>query len=406
MAQKIRIQMMSSFAVYLDEIRMETQIGKSRKGVSLLEMLILARGDPVDNRKLYESLWGDEQTGNPEAALKTLISRLRASMNQLQDGFGGCIVANRGSYRWESLPGVTVDVLEIMEIFDRLNAKPDEEERTRLTQQLLSLYTGDLLQYNASEEWLAVQETDLHNRYMEAIYAHLSRLREAGEDEEICRVCRIALEVDRFDERLHMDLMDALVRTNRASDAMAQYEHAMRLSTRYLGIQPSEALRDYYSRIAKTSRLLEGDMKQIREELEKANRSGGATVCEYGAFREIYGMLMRNLKRLSVSVFLGVITISDVGEGRTDSIRQDNRMNTLIEIMRTSLRSGDTITRYSPNVAALLLPTVNYETGRMVVERIRSRFFSRYPRSDIRFEYRISPLSADAGQGESPPKEM
>ena len=115
-------------------------------------------------------------------------------------------------------------------------------------------------------------------------------------------------------------------------------------------------------------------------------------------------MLMRNLKRLRVSTFLAVITIADAGEGRTDSIRQDDRMNTLIEIMRQRLRSGDTITRYSPNVAAVLLPTVNYETGKTVIERIRNRFFSRYPRSDIRFEYRLSPLGKDEEKAVSQPR--
>ena len=386
---------MGSFAVYLDEIRLDTQIGKSKKGISLLEILILERGEKVSNLRLYESIWGDDQSGNPEAALKTLISRLRASMNQLRDGFGNCIASDRGAYHWESREGVSVDVLEIMEILDRLEAGPDGEERAALTERLLSLYAGDLLQYNVSAEWMTDRETGLHNRYLDAVYAYLAQLRTAEEDGEICRVCRKALAVDRFDEQLHMELMDALVRSNRISDAMAQYEHAMRLSTRYLGIQPSDALRDYYQRIARASRHLDGDVERIREELETTNKAGGAMVCEYGAFREIYSMLMRNLKRLNVTTFLCVITIADGSETRADSIRQDDRMNALIGILRKSLRSGDTITRFSPNVAAVLLPTVNYNTGRAVIERIRDQFFSRYPRSDITLEYRLVPVSEE-----------
>ena len=392
MTETVRIQMMGSFAVYVNETHKESQIGKSRKGVSLLEMLILERGGRVSNLRLYESLWGDDQAGNPEAALKTLISRLRAAMNKLSEGFGACIAADRGAYHWERLPGVSVDVLEIMEIFDRLSEKPEAAERRMLMERLLSLYTGDLLQYNASEEWLISRETALHNQYMAAVYAWLDTLRGAGEDEEMCAVCRTALEVDRFDDRLHMELMDALVRTNRASDAMAQYEHAIRLNTRYLGIQPSEALRDYYGRIAKTSRHLESDMEKIRGELENMEDTGGATVCDYDAFREICSMLMRNLERLHISTFLGVVTITETTEGSADSIRQDDRMNALIEILHKSLRRGDTVTRYSPNVAAVLLPTANYETGKMVMERIRGRFFTRYPRTDIRFDFRLTPL--------------
>ena len=161
MTETIRIQMMGSFAVYLDEIRMQTQIGKSRKGISLLEMLILEKGAQVSNQRIYELLWGDSQSANPEAALKTLISRLRASMNALQEGFGGCIVADRGAYHWETRPGVSVDVLEIMDILQRLSEKPDAAERRRLMERLLFLYEGDLLQYNASEEWLLSRETAL-----------------------------------------------------------------------------------------------------------------------------------------------------------------------------------------------------------------------------------------------------
>ena len=94
-------------------------------------------------------------------------------------------------------------------------------------------------------------------------------------------------------------------------------------------------------------------------------------------------------------MFLGIIMIGDDGDG-VDSIRQDNIMNGLIEILRDNLRKGDIITHFSPSVIALLLPTVNYKTGTMVMERIRSLFYQRYPNSDIPFHSRLGILGKDA----------
>ena len=71
-------------------------------------------------------------------------------------------------------------------------------------------------------------------------------------------------------------------------------------------------------------------------------------------------------------------------------------MNGLIEILKENLRKGDIITHFSPSVIALLLPTVNYRTGTMVLERIRQLFYKRYPNSDIPFHFRLGLLGKDA----------
>ena len=105
---------------------------------------------------------------------------------------------------------------------------------------------------------------------------------------------------------------------------------------------------------------------------------------------------MRNLERLGTTMFLGIIMVGESEEGNYDSIRQENIVNGLVEILRDNLRKGDIITHFSTNVIALLLPTVNYKTGNMVMERIRKLFFQRFPNSDIPFNYRLGLLGKDA----------
>ena len=79
-------------------------------------------------------------------------------------------------------------------------------------------------------------------------------------------------------------------------------------------------------------------------------------------------------------------------------------MNGLMEILRKNLRKGDTITRFAPTIFALLLPTVNYNTGGMVLERIKRVFYRSFPNSNIVFNYRVGPLSSQNLAKEEPAK--
>ena len=392
----IRIQLMDSFTVYINEQKEEHLAKKSRKGVSLMQYLMLNHGQPVPNYRLLATLWTDEGSTNPENALKTLVSRLRAILNQISPDFGNCIVADRGAYHWENLPGMTVDFFRIEAIFDELAGMRDESpERIALYEELLALYKGDLLQNAEQNEWALAQATSLHNKYMSAVYSYIELLKAADNHQDIVRVCPMALNVDNFDDRLHMELMTALINTNRTNEALVQYKHVTHLNYRYLGVQPSEDMQEFYKQIVRAGKTLEFSLEAIRNELRESGEQRGAFVCEYAVFKEIYNLQMRNLERLGSTMFLGVIMVGNPDDPTMDSIKQDNIMNGTLEILKNNLRKGDTITHFSPTIFALLLPTVNYTTGNMVMERVKQLFYKKYPNSNIPFNYRIGPLSSD-----------
>lgn len=396
MADTIRIQLMDTFTVYINEQKEEHLTKKSRKGVNLMQYLMLNHGQPVPNYRLLATLWTDEGSANPENALKTLVSRLRAILNQISPDFGNCIVADRGAYHWENLPGMTVDFFRIEQLFDELSSmREDSPERIACYEELLALYKGDLLQNAEQNEWALAQATSLHNKYMSAIYSYIELLKARENHQDIVRICRVALNVDNFDDRLHMELMTALINTNRTNEALVQYKHVTHLNYRYLGVQPSEDMQEFYKQIVRAGKTLEFSLEAIRNELRESGEQRGAFVCEYAVFKEIYNLQMRNLERLGSTMFLGVIMIGNPDDPSMDSIKQDNIMNGTLEILKSNLRKGDTITHFSPTIFALLLPTVNYTTGNMVMERVKQLFYKKYPNSSIPFNYRIGPLSSD-----------
>ena len=58
MADTVRITMMGSFLIYINEQRIENPVSKSRKGTALMEFLVLHRGRPVPNQQLLRELMG------------------------------------------------------------------------------------------------------------------------------------------------------------------------------------------------------------------------------------------------------------------------------------------------------------------------------------------------------------
>ena len=368
MAETIRIQMMDHFLIFIDEQKTDHLSAKSKKGAALIQYLILNEGEPVANQKLLNALWDEDKSSNPENALKTLVSRLRVLLNQIAPELGNCIVSDRGAYHWECIDGMTIDLYEIDAIFDRLaeNNVPVPEQR-RLYNLLLEKYQGDLLQHSEKNEWALAKATTLHNKYMAAVYAYIELLKSKAQHADIVSVCRRALDVDSFDDRLHMELMSALIKINRTGEALVQYKHVVQLNYRYLGVQPSQDLQEFYKQIVSAGKTLDFNLESIRNELRESGEKRGAFVCEYTVFKEIFNLQMRNLERLGATMFLAIIMISPYNDREIDSMRQDNIMNGLLEILRKNLRKGDTITRFAPTIFALLLPTVNYNTGGMVL---------------------------------------
>ncbi len=391
MSESIRIQLMGGYLVFVDEKRMGSPVTKSRKGAAFMEYLILNRGTPVPNQKLLSALWDGNAVTNPENALKTLVSRLRSQLNQMAEGLGNCIVSDRGAYHWENLTAMRVDVLDLFDLFERLNKERDPAAQRDLYRRVMKLYQGDLFQTGSLSEEAAYAE-QLHRQYLNSVYRYVELLQKSEEYNEISAVCRMALEVDTFDDRLNIELMKAMVNLDRATDALNQYKHATNMTYRYLGSAPSEEMKAFYRQMSRSRKTLKFNVDAIRNELRESSQERGAFVCDYAMFKEIYNLQMRNLERLGTTMFLGVIMIGDPNDEQMDSIRQDNVISGLIEILRENLRKGDIITHFAPTIVALLLPTVNYETGTMVLERIRQLFYKQYPNSDIPFHHRLGML--------------
>ena len=387
----VKIHMMGLFTIEADGDVHEELMTKSRKGISLIQYLILERGRPVSSQRLIRELWADRRIDNPEAALKTMVSRVRATLNEISPSLGTCIVSGQGTYRWHSLPRVHVDVLEIIDLLNELRHEPPDPGHMRKTERLMELFqgdlylTGDILNGQATFNWL-------HNEYLSAVYRYIELLKVHEEYTKICDVCRRASRIDDLDEQLHIELMQAMVNLNRSDEAAAEYQRLVKQSREFYDAEPGKELLACYKDLVDAGKTIRVNLDTIRNELiEKEGGTRGPFFCDYQVFKEVYNIYMRNLERLGSSMFLGVIMLGETGD-QENKVRLESCMAGMQEILRSNLRKGDIITRFSGNTYAMLLPTVNYFSGSIVMDRIENLYYQEYSSLAISFYARLSPL--------------
>ena len=395
MEKELEIRLLGGCVVRCGDELIESLPQRSKKGVALMEFLILQRGKPVAAQRLIRELWRSRNATNPENALKTMVSRLRAMLGEISPILSACVASGQGSYRWENQPGVFVDVLEVMSLHDQLRQEMPENDRIACCRKLLSLYDGDLYQ---PEDMLnsAAAVSQLHRIYLDTALSliELKREREAWSD--ILAITEETLRIDDMDEPLRIERMRALVQLHRSSEAMKEYQQITERERRLLDAEPGEELQEFYRQISRTGSALRYNLDVLRAKLtDESDISPGPFFCELEAFREIYHIQMRNLERLGSTMFLGLIMLGDGDAGNMDPIVYKGAMAGLEEILRRNLRRGDIVTRFDEYVMALLLPTVNYQSGSMVMERIEHIFYTAYSREKVAFHSRITPLGGN-----------
>ena len=246
MQQKIRIQVLGFFTITVDDVRVENLVARSRRGVSLLVRLILQQGRPVSTQQLIGELWGSDHPGNHESALKTRVCRLRDLLESVAPGLEECVQAEHKAYRYQPLENVTVDVLEMSSLVQRLQGELPPEERLACCRQVMALYQGEpYLPVGTVSD--VMHASYLRGCYLKAAHAFAKLLRERGDEEELVAVCRQTLCQDPLDETMRAELIRALIRKGRPDEARREYNQSLRLSRQLLDSEPGEELQACYA---------------------------------------------------------------------------------------------------------------------------------------------------------------
>lgn len=212
------------------------------KPVILLAALLLHANSTVSAEYLQRAVWGEDQPATARAALQTCVLRLRRLFTK-HGVTGTSIEAVPGGYRITAGPP-TLDLLGFRDQVRRATALAGDPEAELYTlKDALSLWQGSLLANVRSDVLHRDEVPRLSEERLRAVERVCDLLLGLGRCGEALVDLWTATRVYPGHERFHEQLIEALYRTGRQSQALAEYRRVKGFLLDELGVDPSPSLR-------------------------------------------------------------------------------------------------------------------------------------------------------------------
>ncbi|MFD9359951.1 BTAD domain-containing putative transcriptional regulator [Streptomyces sp. NPDC060031] len=308
----------------------ETVVLKPSKPTSLLAALLLHPGAVVSTGYLLHAVWDEEPPATARAALQTCVLRLR----RLFEKYGisaTTIEAVPGGYR---MPNDirTLDLVQFRSLAEQASASADPGEELYRLREALSLWHGPPLANVAS--------LMLRRDAVPALEQERLRVLERVCDLELAAGNCHQVLVDLYEgsrrhpvrERFTEQLIEALYRTGRQAEALAEYRTVRERLRDELGIDPGAGLRRLEMAILRAEEL--GPPATARPALPRAALSVAAApaparVAQRGALPPVPGFVGRAADRTAMVARLtstdgpGLVIVSGApGIGKSALARQ------------------------------------------------------------------------------------
>ncbi|MDH6108733.1 DNA-binding SARP family transcriptional activator [Kitasatospora sp. MAP12-15] len=218
----------------------EVAVLQSSKPAALLAALLVNPNSVVSVESLQRVIWGSETPATAKAALQTCVLRLRRLFGKY--GISGhTIEAVPGGYRMAA-DERTLDLLQFRALLSRAAAAPDPAAELELLRSALALWRLPVLS-NVNSESLHREDvprlTEEWLRTAERIYDIELAL---GRCREVLVELWTAAHAHPVHERFWEQLIEALYRTGRRAEALAEYRRVKEHLLDELGVDPGPDL--------------------------------------------------------------------------------------------------------------------------------------------------------------------
>ena len=228
--------MLGSLEVWEGERRLRLGGVKQR---SLLALLLLNAGTVISSDRLIEELWGDDRPRGGASAVHQHVARLRKLLGPHE------VLRTRGPGYVLAIAPEQLDLFRFERLGDegrRLLEEGRAEEAARALRAALELWRGEPLGDLAGERFLAGALPRLEEARLEVLENRIDADLAAGRDRELIGELRDLVRAAPVRERFRAQLMTALYRAGRQTDALAVYAEARRDLLDEVGLEPGPEL--------------------------------------------------------------------------------------------------------------------------------------------------------------------
>lgn len=390
----LQVNMLDIFSIRCADQEIQDSSNRSHKVWLLLAYLIYYRNQTTPPLDLSELLWGDgDSMSNPGNALKTMLHRARASLNQLYPTAGHELILRRqGSYVWNADVPLTLDIDEFERLCKAGETSGTEDDQIRLWSEALALYRGDFLSSLSSESWVIPIAAHYHQLYLRTAEAVIALLAKHSRWEECESLCRQALKIEPYDETLYRSLMGALMQLGRQQEAALLYEEMCDLLLANFGVMPSDESRSLYRSAMSTLNNRTVPVATLVEQLKEDSEVSGALFCDYDFFKVVHHSFARGVARTGDAVHILLISLRADDQSELPRRSLDHAMQVFKPLLLNNLRRGDIVSQCSISQYVVLLPQANFENSKMIATRITKAFTRQYPHSPANIHVSVLPI--------------
>jgi DNA-binding SARP family transcriptional activator len=216
-------------------VRVELGAPKQR---ALLAVLLLHANEVVSRDRLVDELWGEAPPARAAKLVQHYVSGLRKVLP------AGVLLTRAPGYLLRVEPG-QLDLIEferLLEEAKRAAAEGDVARAADLYRHALSLWRGPALGDAALENQAAREAAGLDDLRLAALVERLELELELGRHAELVGELEALAERYPYQERLRGQLMLALYRSGRQTEALEAYQRARGLLVDEFGLEPSHEL--------------------------------------------------------------------------------------------------------------------------------------------------------------------
>ena len=241
--QAVRIRLLGSFEVSLENRTIEDAAWRLRKAASLVKLLALAEGHRLHRERVMFLLWPDLAKKAASNNLRGTIHAARKALGKAGSRYlvseGESLLLCQGSDLW-------VDA----EAFEEATLAARRSRNPAAFRAAIDLYAGELLPGDRYEEWTEGRREELRQLYL-ALLIDLAGLHEERDEHgPAIEALRKAVGEEPTNEGTHAGLMRLHTRSGRPEQALAQYERLRDALRRELGTQPTPTTRRLRDEIA------------------------------------------------------------------------------------------------------------------------------------------------------------
>jgi DNA-binding SARP family transcriptional activator len=267
----VRVQVLGVLAVAVDGREVPAHRLASRKGRTLLKLLLARRGAVVPAEVLVEALWGGRPPADPDANLATLVSRLRAVLGP------DAIAGDRQGWRFVAGARVEVDLDEAERLAGEAGARLGGEPALALAAAERALALGGRGPFLADEpdaDWAMAARREVGRLTARARRLAWEAALAVGDPARALAHARAATAADPLDEAAWRAVMRANAAAGEPAAALAAYERLRQTLASELGTDPSPESQALHLAVLRGAPATEG--------MEAAPAAGGLVPSDPG----------------------------------------------------------------------------------------------------------------------------